>query len=903
MTDRTHIGALRCEYLKNPIGIDVLQPRFFWQLHTQRRGARQSAYQILVASDEALLARDQGDLWDSGQVASDQCTHVVYEGSRLGSTQRAWWKVRAWDENEAATEYSEPAWWEMGLLERGDWKAVWIGASLAGGKTTPAPCPFLRHELALSQSVVCARLYVTALGLYEFYINGQQVGDDIFTPGWTDYRKRVQYQVYDVTPLLQAGQNALGAILGDGWYCGHVGGLDRQQYGDRPKLLAQLHLQLADGSTQIVTTDGSWKTATGPLLESDMIMGESYDARLQLEGWSSPGYDDSTWQNAITFPDPAILLSAICAPAVRRQEELTPVEEARRVAKNVWIFDLGQNMVGRVRLKVNGEAGTTLQLRHAEALEADGTLYTANLRTARATDRYTLHGRGEEIYEPHFTFHGFRYVELSGLTEMPQRDAVTGIVLHSALEQSGTFECSDPLVNQLQSNIRWGQKGNFLEVPTDCPQRNERMGWTGDAQVFIRTAAFNYDVASFFTKWQTDIADAQTQDGNVPCTVPSSEVYGLDGGPAWSDAIIICAWTIYQCYGDRRLLERHYESFVRFIAFLQSSSLEEIRCHPDDERKWNCFGDWLALDGSALLEGATPKDLIGTAFFAQSTHLLSRIATTLGKTVDAERYARLSGRVKAAFNRRFVAADGVLAGGTQTAYLLALQFDLLPQELRANALRELVRDIAARGWHLSTGFVGSPYINHVLNAMGRLDIAYQLLHQTTWPSWLYAVTQGATTIWERWDGWTHDKGFQDPAMNSFNHYAYGAIGAWLYQAVSGIEIDPSRPGYKNIILRPQPGGRLTAAKATYRSLYGELRSEWSLKSGNFHWSIVVPPNTTATIFIPWRDKACLTEGCQPVEAVAGIRLLRLETSAAVYLVQPGRYEFIVNDEALDSVVI
>jgi alpha-L-rhamnosidase len=888
------ITNLRTEYFPQPLGIEVLQPRFSWQLESERRGARQVAYQVLAWQNANT------DLWDSGRIESDQSVHVVYAGTPLSSRQRVWWRVRVWDETGDAHE-STLSWFEMGLLNRSDWQANWIQAPLAGGPQTTSPAPFMRREFALDKPVKQARLYATALGLYECYFNGQRVGDDYFSPGWTEYKKRVQYTVYDVTEQLQSGQNAWGAILGDGWYAGNVEWRGRQLYGDRPRFFAQLEVTFEDGSTQIVVTDNSWKTAYGPILESDMLMGESYDARREFPDWNKVGFDDDAWwpvQPATLESEP--LLSARRGPVVRVMEEITPVAEPQTINKwpsNDYIFDMGQNMVGTIRLKVSGERGTTLKIRYAETLEGgpaatEGPIYTTNLRTARQTDVYTLKGEGEEIFEPKFTFHGFRFVEINGLSEAPAREALTGLVLHSDTPQTGDFGCSDPLLNQLQKNIDWGQRGNFLDIPTDCPQRDERLGWTGDAQVFIRTAAWNRDVASFFTKWAQDVKDAQTAAGAIPPIIPNTGIMGEgDGGPAWADAAIICPWTTYLCYGDTHILDENYDVFVNYLEYLQKTSRDGIRCFPGCDN-YAGFGDWLALDGSGKLDGGTPKEIIGTAFFAHSAYLLSRIAQVLGKNEDAQKYFAIFENARAAFQKRYVTPTGIVASGTQTAYLLALHFDLLPPELRETAARELVRDIESRGWHLSTGFVGSPYINHVLTQTGHEDAAFKLLHQTTWPSWLYAVTQGATTIWERWDGWTHDKGFQDVSMNSFNHYAYGAIGAWLYQKVAGIDIDEAQPGYKHIIFQLHPGD-LTSAWAYLDSVYGRIKSDWIKSESTFEWEIVVPPNTSATVYLPTTPQSTLSESDAPLESVEGVQVQRREENVVVLAVQPGTYRFVV----------
>ncbi|HMD80023.1 MAG TPA: family 78 glycoside hydrolase catalytic domain, partial [Anaerolineales bacterium] len=605
------VSNLTCEYRSNPLGIDVPQPRLSWQLESDQRGTRQTAYRILVAPSETDLSAGSA-LWDSGKASSAQSIHVTYGGPGLVSGQRVYWKVWVWDEAGQEAE-STFAWWEMGLLEHTDWQGQWIGAPFSGGPRTSSPAPYLRKDFGITKQVVSARLYATALGLYEFYLNGTRVGDALLTPGWTDYNKHVQYQVYDVTDLIQSGMNACGAILGDGWSAGHIAWVGRQRYTDRPQLLAQIILTYSDGSKEIIATDNSWQVTQGPILESDMLMGESYDARRELTGWCNPGYDDSPWWIVEVFKDNGAAVVATNGPAVRRQEELKPVN-IRQIPDFVnprWIFDLGQNMVGWVRLRVCGEKGTTVSIRYAEVLNTDGTLYTANLRTARNTDHYTLKGGGEEVWEPHFTFHGFRYVELLGFPGTPTEETLTGIVIHSEMALTGTFECSDPLINQLQHNIVWGQKGNFVDVPTDCPQRDERLGWTGDAQVFIRTAAFNMNVAGFFTKWTRDLEDAQVPDGAYPAVTPNPSVWSIgDGGPAWADAGVICPWTIYQCYGDTRLLEERYASMQRFIEFLSKTSQNGLRCYAE-YTGWHGFGDWLALDGSDGRQGGTSKELIG----------------------------------------------------------------------------------------------------------------------------------------------------------------------------------------------------------------------------------------------------------------------------------------------------
>ena len=878
---------LRCEYLENPLGLDERQPRLSWRLDAEhRRGARQVSYQLLVSSEPGGAP----DLWDSGKVVSGASLHVPYAGKPLHSRQRAWWRVRVWDERGRMSESTERACWETGLLERSDWRAQWIAGTLTGGRWTSVPAPYLRKTFFVGARVTRARLYATALGLYEARLNGQRIGDLQLAPGWTDYRKRVHYQSFDVTPLLVVGDNTLGAILGDGWYCGHVAGRGRQLYGDRPKFLAQLVIDYLDGRTDVIGTDSTWRFAYGPLLESDLLMGESYDARLAFPGWDRPGFDDRGWQPARMGNGNGIALDGMRCPPIRALHEFKPRLLQDAPDRRQRRYDFGQNLVGRVRLRLKGAAGATVTLRHAEMLDADGRLYLANLRSARATDHYTLRGdTGGEVFEPRFTFHGFRYLELETHGAAVEIDEVTGVGLHSDLASTGEFSCSDPLVNQLQKNIQWSQRGNLLDVPTDCPQRDERLGWTGDAQIFVRTAAFNMNVAAFYQKWMQDLADAQTERGTIPAVAPAVDDLPADGGPGWADAVTICPWTIYQCYGDRRLLERHYGTCVRFVDELRAANPDLIRRRTAGGQEG--YGDWLALDNSDRTDGGTPKELIGTAFFAHSARLVAAMAGVLGKKTDARRYTKLAADVRAAFQRKFLSRDGAVAGGTQTASVLALHFDLVPAKLRPRVAAGLVADIEKRGWKLATGFVGSPYLPYVLTAAGRLDVAFKLLHQKQWPSWLYPVTQGATTIWERWDGWTHDRGFQNPGMNSFNHYAGGAIGEWLYAVVTGIEVDPARPGYQHILLQPHPGGNLSSARARLASPHGEIASAWRSSARRFDWEVIVPANTTATARLPVPPKARITEGGKPLERAPGVaKVVRGKDEVRCELAA-GRYRF------------
>ncbi len=856
--------TLRCEYRTDPIGIGTTRPRLFWALGDERPGAVQRAWQVLVASDPALLEAGRGDLWDSGRVESQANTHVEYAGAPLASRQRSWWKVRSFDRDDTASPWSEPARFELGLLGRDDWSAAWIAAPLRGSASTSPPVPALRREFHLERPVARARLYVTALGLYELSLGARRVGDHQLAPGWTDYRRRVRYQAYDVSDQVAPGDNVIDALLGDGWYCGYIGLRgSREGYGPRPALLAQLEIVHSDGSTTRVCSDAQWRWQSSQILAADLLQGESVDARRTL----APG----AWRPVDLLESPNVALDAMSGPPVRVVRELSPVCEPIAVRGGAfgvrWIFDLGQNMVGRVRLRVRGAAGSAVRLRHAEVLNPDGSLYTENLKGAAACDSFTLAGTGEaETFEPRFTVHGFRYVEVSGRLPRDSIEELTGVVLGSDTPETGAFSCSDPDLNQLQSNITWGQRGNFLDLPTDCPQRDERLGWTGDAQIFARTAAFNADVAGFFAKWLRDLEDAQAPDGRIPSVAPAPPgaifINDVDAGPAWGDAVVLCPWTIWRCYGDERILAERWDSMTRYLDYLAERCPDGIRADPARD-PWGGYGDWCALDGSVEREsriGATPKDLIGTAFLSQSARRLAEIARVLRRLADAKRYAELAARAREAFRRRFVTPDGLVAGNTQTSFVLALHFDLLEPREREVSAAALARHVELHE-HLTTGFVGTPYLLHTLTEIGRLDLAYRLLLRRAYPGWLFPIVEGgATTIWERWNGWTPQDGFFDPEMNSFNHYAYGAVGQFLYGVVAGLDLDegPEASGWRRARIAPRPplhaglpdDPLLTQARAALDTLHGRWSAAWSIRDGRFRLEVRVPPGCIGRIELP-----------------------------------------------------
>jgi len=885
---------LRCEYKINPLVIDVEKPRLSWKILSSRRGVLQSAYQVRAAPmyiGVNDLTSGEHLLWDSGKVESEKSIHVVYGGPSLTSRQKIWWQVRVWDNQGNVSDWSEPAWWEMGLLKPDNWVADWIEPDLKENENSSNPCPMMRKQFELKGKVKSARAYVSCRGLYEMQLNGHKVGEQVFTPGWTSYHNILQYQVYDVSDRLKPGTNCVGVILGDGWYRGRlVWRKSRNFYSQKLALLAQIEVVYQDGSREIIASDQSWKASTGPILFSDIYDGELYDARLEKDNWSRPGYDDSKWSTVTAADYSKDILVAPAGPPVRKIEQVKPVKILTTPAGET-VVDMGQNMVGWVRLKVKGPSGTRVKLRHAEVLDAQGNFYTENLRSAKQRVEYILKGEGEEVYEPHFTFQGFRYVAVDGWPGELGLDNLTGIVIHSDIKPTGKFECSNPMINQLQRNIRWGQKGNFLDVPTDCPQRDERLGWTGDAQVFARTACFNADVAAFYTKWLADLAADQQTSGAVPHVIPTILSLGRDTGHSasagWADAAVVIPWTVYLCYGDKRILEKQYPSMKAWVDYIAAKAGDN--CLWQNE---HTFGDWLAYstNRSDYPGATTSKDFVRQAYFARSTDLLVRTAKVLGKKDDAKKYSRLLKKVKKVFQNEFVTPNGRVSSDTQTAYSLALEFDLMPEALKASAAKRLAKDVD-RFKHITTGFLGASVVSHALSQNGYLAQAYMLLNRKEYPSWLYPITKGATTIWERWDGIKPDGSFQDAGMNSFNHYAYGAIGDWLYRVVAGIELDQQNPGYKHIIIQPHPGGGLTRVMARLDSMYGAIESGWKFESETAKFTVEIPPNTLGTLKLPSVRIDNLRESGKPLTKVQGILQTSQQADTAVLRVGSGRYLF------------
>ena len=787
-----------------------------------------------------------------------------------------------YDEGDPVTLVTDEN-WSSCVSEQGDaWKqpvvmgphgsGPWGEIEVGDGHVFLPPAQYLRRPFTLDKPIKRAVVYASALGNYELYLNDQRIGQDYFLPGWTDYTIRNYYNTYDVTEALTPGDNVLGAILADGWYSGFVGfGNKRDHYGKDIRFAAQLCVEYADGTTDTIVTDESVKAATGPILAGDFLKGETYDARLEIPRWSQPGLDDSAWQGVdVTDRIDARMQSHPGVP-VQVFQEIKP-RSISEPAPDVYVLDMGTNFAGFARLKVKGKPGKKVTLRFAERLNPDGTIYVTNLRSATSTDTYICKGKKTETWQPRFTFHGFQYVEITGLGYKPKKDTITGIELTSATPVAGSFETNDAQTNTLYRNICQTQRANFLEVPTDCPQRDERLGWTGDAQVYVRTAVNNADVSAFFTKWLVDLEDAQAENGAFPDVAPRKVAMG-DGTAAWGDAGVLCPWTIYQVYNDKRVLETHYEAMTRWVDYCKATTKGTLL------RPASGYGDWLSI------EADTPKDVLATAYFAHSAYLTGQTALRMDRFEEFQKYNSLFAEIKKAFNKAYVGEDGRIKGNTQTVYVLALTFNLLSQNKAALAEQYLVEDIREKGWHLSTGFIGTKDLMMTLDRIGRLDVAYRLFHNDTFPSWGFSIKHGATSIWERWDGWTPEKGFQTPGMNSFAHYSFGAVNEWMVKTIGGIDL--MNPGFKKLWIRPRPGGKITRAKVTYDSIRGRVGSEWTLKKGVFTLKATVPSNTVGIICVPASDASAVEEA----GSFEGVRFLRMDEGAAVYRVEGGTYRF------------
>lgn len=891
------ITNLRCEYLKSPYGIDNLKPRFSWELVSSQRGNVQQYYRIIVSEDSATLEGDVGDMWDSGKKKSRVTNQVAYEGKPLLSGKVYYWKIKMWDEKNNESEWSAIEHWSMGLLDKNDWKAKWIGSEPVLQATEQdnhiiPPSPLLRKEFRAAKKVKKAFLYATALGVYEVYLNGSKVGDHVLAPEWTDYFTRVQYQTYDVTKLILSDKNVIGASLADGWYAGVLfthGKPQRGNYGFNRRLLAQLHITYTDGTTDTIFTDESWKILKdGPIKEASIFDGEVFDARYEPHNWLKPGFDDSCWETVTIDPSVSITLNAQMNEPIKVVDEIKPLH-VFEVAKGTYIFDMGQNMAGWVKLSLPYNPGRKLVFRYGEMLDEDSTLYVKNLRTAKQTNVYIPAKEKQVEYEPRFTYHGFRYVEISGLDKAPALGELTGKVVASSSPIVSQFETSNKDVNKLWKNILWTQLGNMHSIPEDCPQRDERCGWMGDAQVFSQTAIYNMDMAAFYTKWFRDIRDMQTEEGRFPNYAPQVGMAFYDA-PGWADAGVIIPWKAYLNYGDKGILESQYDAMKKFIDYVYSKNSNHIRVNAVGQN----YGDWLngnsiRVDTYPKGKGSVPKDLYSTAFFAYSTRLLANASKVLGKTQEFKYYNALYQSIRNTFIREFIDADGVVKGDTQAGYALALEFDLVPEDLRPKVAKNMVNAVNEYDFRISTGIQTTIRLMNQLSRNGYTEVAYKLLESNRFPSWLYSVDQGATTIWERWDGYVKGRGFQGPGMNSFNHYAIGAVGEWMYKHILGINYDESNPGYRHFIIKPEPGGSLTWAKGSYHSIIGNISVAWQHNSETFSCEITIPANASATLILPMEGQ--VTENGIPASKAKGVRLTGKSKGTTSFALQSGKYSF------------
>lgn len=850
------IQNVTLNYASALYGVESM-PVVGWVISSDKKGVEQTHWQLQVSADAAFTSL----IFDSGTVASDTSQNITLSGIELDHSTRYYVRVKISDNHGQHSDWSDAAHFISGLPAP-KWQAEFISAE-GPEEQASSKGSLLRNTFAITDAdeVASVIVHASALGLYKLYVNGQKVGEDELAPGWTSYHHHLLYQTYDLTDLVCAGDNAIAASIGAGWYKGDMSfNRYRNYYGERTAFICQIVVNYQDGRQVLYGTDTAWRGADSPVLFSEIYDGEIYDARLEMPGWNRVDCDLSSWRDVTVIPADKKVLRAQGASTVQAIERLTP-RALITTPQGERVIDFGQNLTGWVAFRVSGKAGDKVILRHFEVLDADGNVYLANLRSAKQRVEYILRGDETETYHPNFTFQGFRYVSVEAWPGEIVLDDIKAVVVHSQMERTGEFFCSNPDLNQLHHNILWGLKGNFVDVPTDCPQRDERLGWTGDAQIFCRTASYLMQTRNFFAKWLTDLHYDQTPEGGVPHVVPDiltdrcdNDRFLSDGcthsAAAWADAAVINPWTLYLMYGDKETLRNQYSSMKAWIDFMRAHAVDN---------KWSYklqFGDWVALDAKeGSYFGATPNDLTCMAYYSWSTLLFAKAAKVLGHEDDYETYFALHRDIVNSFQQEFFTPTGRLAARTQTAHILALHFDLVPEQFRERTVNTLVELLAEQDGHLVTGFVGTPYFCHALSNNGRAKEAWQLLLKDDFPSWLYQVKAGATTIWEHWDGIKPDGTMWSPDMNSFNHYAYGAIGEWLYRAVAGIDVDEAEPGFKHTRIQPVIGGDLEWVNARYRSGYGDIAVNWQVEASGDQQqhvvlSVIVPHNTHATVILP-----------------------------------------------------
>jgi alpha-L-rhamnosidase len=878
---------LRCEHLENPLGIDVVQPRLSWELTAKvgQRAQRQTAWRVVVSSSLEKSKNNQGDLWDSGKVESSQSILVAYSGKPLASRQRCWWKVMAWDANDQAGEWSEPHFWEMALLDPNDWNAKWVACSNEEHTPPPLePAPMFRREFSVKQNVKRARAYITGLGYFEMTLNGEKVGDHELDPVKSRYDRRIYYVTHDLTDLLNKGDNAVGVTLGTGWFNMHtkaVWGFGQAPWRARPRMLCQVEIEYQDGSNEIIVSDSTWKVSAGPIVFDAIRNGETYDARLEKNGWNQPGYNDDNWSAANEVDGPGGELSAQMLPPIRVTKILKP-KSVTEVKPGVWVYDFDQNMAAKLELTVQAPAGTKISMKQGERLYPDGTVEQKQIaRFIKSgelqTDTYICNGSGQETWEPRFVYHGFQYVEVSGLPEAPDSDLLWAKVVNTDFDSAGSFECSNDLLNSIQKCTRWSFIGNYHGIPTDCPHR-EKIGWTGDAHIVGETGLFNYDMAASYTKWIRDFADEQRENGDLPGVVPTSGwgyEYGRDPktrdlgyGPQWEGAYVILSWHVYVYTGDLQILKDHYDGFCRYLDHLTKNADDGIIR----------FG----IDDHAPAITHTPPEDFATGFYYQIADIVSQTAALLGKEKEAEKYSKLRESIQNSYNKYLYDADiSVYASGSQTAQSAPLYFGIIEPESREKALSKLLEMIEENDDHLDAGVVGTKFLINSLVDHGRADVAYKIITQTTFPSWGDWVQKGANTLWQKWDD-----------SMSRNHIMFGDVSAWMFKNIAGINPDADNPGFKHFFIKPNYFSGLKWARAEHHSPYGLIKSSWKKSEDQITLDINVPVNCSATVSLPGRRYEIKESGKLLADAVGVIVEESHETMTRV-LVQSGHFQFVV----------
>ncbi len=868
-------GGLRCEYLSNPLGLDTPRPRLSWVVQSEQRVQAQSAYQIVVASSEAALKASEAELWDSGKVSSDQTLQVAYGGKPLASSQRCLWKVRVWDQDGKASAWSKPASWEMGLLSPADWHGHWIGRTT---DTNYNPAPLFRTAFMLDSRIKQARAYICGLGYYELHINGKKIGDHLLDPGYTRYDKRALYVTYDVTDALRRGKNAIGVMLGTGWYDVHtraVWDFHKAPWRAAPKLLMHLRVEYADGRTETIVSDSRWTTSTGPIVFDSIYGGETYDAQAEKPGWDLPDYDDSEWAMAQVVQPPQGKLSAQMMPAIKADDVLKPAK-LTEPKPGVFVFDMGQNFAGYAELRVRGPVGAKVVMKYGERLGQDGTVDRADIQQhivkvdpsqQYQMDTYILKGKGLETWHSRFDYHGFQYVEMTGFPGKPTLESLRGVFIHSAIPVAGEFECSNPLFNKIWRAGRWSYLSNLQGIPTDCPHR-EKNGWTGDAHLAAEQGLLNFDPATVYTKWINDLGDEQQATGELPGIVPTSGWgYKWGNGPAWDSAFLLIPFYLYDYCGDTQVLREHYDGMKRYVDYLTTKAKDGIVN--------------IGLNDWAPFKTQTPAEITSTAYYYRDAQIVSLAAKLSGDEAASGKYADLAASIKTAFNASFYHAEtGLYGNGSQTALSCALYQGLVEPANRQRVLSNLVASVDQTGGHIDTGILGAKYILNALTEDGRADVAYRVAAQKDLPSWGWWFEQGATTLWEQWNG-----------TESRNHIMFGDISAWFYKGLAGINLDPAAPAFKHILIKPNVVGGLTAARASYDSVRGRIVSDWKVKDGHFQLTVEIPASTSATVWLPPSAAASVTEGGQPLEKIEGVKFLRSEGGCALFEVGSGIYHF------------